>query len=390
MTTARSQTVFPNEVQILHIYCRLVRRSFLCGFDKLLNKSFDHRKDWLVERLEFSSKIYAIDIITYAILDNHYHIVVRTRPDVVAKMTDEEVVRDILRLDGDYWYNTDGSDRKKIRKEINRRLNDKKWLAKARLKLSNISKMMQTINQSIARRANKEDGVKGRFFEARFGHEVLVDVPDVLACALYVDLNPIRASKATTLEDSEYTGAYDRVSDLRMFVTEQDGTYRLSMTQSGDGGDSGDGGAPEDWRDARDAIHQWERLGEGSSGWLAPISIDEKNDPVGPDRAEPIDLETMLRRRASNKGVFPMSLMEYLNLLDFTGRRVRADKRGVIDESAPAVLKRLGFNFEQLAARVAYLAATHTLYFEATERRGRLDGDDGEFSENREGPPKPK
>ena len=85
--------------------------------------------------------------------------------------------------------------------------------------------------------------------------------------------------------------------------------------------------------------------------------------------------------------MFPMTLMEYLELLDLTGRRYRADKRGVIDAAAPPVLERLGFDFENLAARVEYLAATHTLYFEATERRGHPDGDGGD---SREGPPKPR
>jgi REP element-mobilizing transposase RayT len=371
MATARSQTVFPEETQILHIWCRVVRKSFLCGFDRLLNRDYDHRKEWVREKIKFSAEIYAIDVITFAILDNHYHLVVRTRPDVVAAMTNEEVVRSILRLGGEYWFNSDGSDRKKTRKEINRRLNDKQWLLKARVRLSNISKMMQTINQSIARRANKEDGVLGRFFEARFGHEVLVDMPDVLACAMYIDLNPVRANKANTPEDSEYTGAYERVSDLRMFIAEQNGSYRMGVTHSSD------------------AIHQWERLGEGNSGWLSPLSIDERKDPVGPDRTEPIDLETMMRRRASNKGVFSMTLMEYLELLDFTGRRYRADKRGMIDESVPSVLERLGFDFEDLEAKVEYLAVTHALYFESTERRGRLDGD-GEIGDSRGGPPKPK
>lgn len=357
MPYARSQTVSPYDIQIMHIWSRVVRRAFLCGYDKVLNKDYEHRREWIRERLKKLAGIYSIEVITFSIMHNHYHLLVRTRPDLVEEMTDEEVVRALLKLRFDYWFLESGDDRKKVKAEINRRINDKQGMKRDRARLSDVSKMMQSLNQSIARRANQEDEVKGRFFEARFGHEVLVDTPDILACAMYIDLNPVRAETASTPEESEYTGIYERVNDLRMFVGQNDGDLRIGLSHSGMD------------------VHRWERLGEGSSSWLAPLSIakpaDSKESEERAEKEKP-DLEKELQR-LNRQGVLPMSLLEYLELLDFTGRQKRADKRGAIDPSISPVLERLGFDFEGLSDAIESLAESHTAYFTATERCGRPD-----------------
>ena len=57
-----------------------VRRAFLCGEDAVSGKSYDHRKQWIRERLEFMASIFAIDLLTYTVLSNHLHLVMRSRP----------------------------------------------------------------------------------------------------------------------------------------------------------------------------------------------------------------------------------------------------------------------------------------------------------------------
>ena len=80
--------------------------------------------------------------------------------------------------------------------------------------MCNLSWMMRALNEFIARRANKEDNVSGRFWEGRFRSQALLDEQGLLTCMAYVDLNPVRAGLAPTLEASDFTSIQERLEDL--------------------------------------------------------------------------------------------------------------------------------------------------------------------------------
>jgi hypothetical protein len=73
---------------------------------------------------------------------------------------------------------------------------------------------MRTLNEHVARLANAEDGVKGRFWEGRFKSQALLDEKALLAAMAYVDLNPVRAGLAETPEASDYTSIQERLGYL--------------------------------------------------------------------------------------------------------------------------------------------------------------------------------
>ena len=137
----------------------------------------------------------------YAILDNHFHIVLRNRPDIVSRWSDEEVARR-------WWFvcpdrkNKDGSIPDPKPCEIGLLLEQ---VDEYRRRLSDISWMMRLACQTVARDANQEDGVDGRFFAKRFDCDRLTTWADVLMCSIYVDLNWIHAAMAESPEDSRYT-----------------------------------------------------------------------------------------------------------------------------------------------------------------------------------------
>ncbi len=66
------------------------------------------------------------------------------------------------------------------------------------------------------------------------------------------------------------------------------------------------------------------------AAWLSPFELSEATE------AEPVPSD-----RASNKGCLAMSFAEYLQLLDWTGRQLRADKRGAIPARLAPILERL-------------------------------------------------
>ena len=94
----RTEICAADEIQVFHLVNRCVRRAWLCGEDSSTGKDYSHRKEWIRSRLEELAGIFALDVMSFAVLSNHLHVVVRTRPDIVKSWSDEEVARHWWRL----------------------------------------------------------------------------------------------------------------------------------------------------------------------------------------------------------------------------------------------------------------------------------------------------
>ncbi len=194
-----------------HLASRCVRRSWLCGFDELTKTNYDHRKAWLEDRLFELTKCFALALHGYAIMSNHFHLVVYFDPIEASRWSDEEVV--------DRWLNafpptvtksdTDLASPREIQR--NEMLEDPEQIAHARETLGSLSMFMKHLKQPFARAANKEDDCKGHFFESRFYSGALLTEEAVLSAMVYVDLNPVRADIIRTIEESEYTSLAHRL-----------------------------------------------------------------------------------------------------------------------------------------------------------------------------------
>lgn len=289
MARPRSQLVSLDATPYYHCISRCVRRAFLCGEDRFTGKSFDHRKPWLVERLALLAEVFAIDIAAYAVMSNHYHVVLHIDQDRAKHWSDEEVVSRWTRLYKGPWLIQrqqagqvlSAAERNIVRVHIDH----------FRRQLSNLSRFMACLNEYIARRANQEDGCTGRFWEGRFKSQALLDESALLSCMTYVELNPIRAGLATDLFSSDFTSLQDRL--------EQIDASRVTRAEP------------------------------------APDQLPRLLSFIG------------RRSKTHTSPRLPCRLRDYLAIVDWTGRVVRADKRGVLQQQSPALLKQLGLSASQ-------------------------------------------
>jgi REP element-mobilizing transposase RayT len=199
MTYPRSHLIDPNG-GTYHVCSRCVRRAFLFSTDSVTGKDFSHRRDWIENRILELSDIFTVSVYAYAVISNHYHIVLRI-DDV--NLSDEEVTTRWLKLCPGRRVDNHAADIQIVRKAA--LLNDPFRISEIRSRLSSLSWFMRFINEPLARLANKEDDCKGRFWEGRFKSQALLDEASVLACMVYVDLNPVRAGIARDIDDSDFT-----------------------------------------------------------------------------------------------------------------------------------------------------------------------------------------
>ena len=92
MTIARCRQVNIETTPYYHVIGRCVRRAFLCGLDASSGKNYEHRRQWVIQRLELLCSVFAIELCSYTILENHYHLVTRLAPDQAESWTDDEVM----------------------------------------------------------------------------------------------------------------------------------------------------------------------------------------------------------------------------------------------------------------------------------------------------------
>ena len=79
---------------------RCVRRAFLCDIDTFTKKSYEHRRQWLEDKLQEIGDIFAIDICSYAIMSNHYHVVLHINNKQAKSWSFDEVINQWHKLCG--------------------------------------------------------------------------------------------------------------------------------------------------------------------------------------------------------------------------------------------------------------------------------------------------
>jgi hypothetical protein len=88
---ARAEIFDPSEIVAVHLIGKTVRSCYLMGVDERSGKNFDHRKRWIEEKLKTLAANFGIDLLAFSCMSNHFHLLLRSRPDVVATWDDTQV-----------------------------------------------------------------------------------------------------------------------------------------------------------------------------------------------------------------------------------------------------------------------------------------------------------
>ncbi|MDH3762928.1 MAG: transposase [Gammaproteobacteria bacterium] len=312
MTRPRKALISLADTPYYHITSRCVRRAFLCGIDRYSGRNYEHRRQWVVDRIRLLSSLFAIDVCAYAVMSNHYHLVLKLCPEQLDDLDDDQIMerwRALFKGPLLVQRYRSGEPLSALEESTVADI-VKVW----RKKLSSISWFMRCLNQPIARQANLEDQCTGKFWESRFTSQALKTEEALLSCMAYVDLNPIRAGMAESPETSEYTSIQERIKpvfNLKHAVARQ---IR--------------GGGLQDYQTALKPLLP--REGGESSGLQAGI---------------------------------PYALSDYLELVDWTGRIIRKDKRGFIDTDLPPILKRLDISPDRWHINTTQFEVIHARRF---------------------------
>ncbi len=331
--TIRSEQFDAGEVCLVHALQRCVRRAFLAGRDDRTGIDYSFRREWIRRRMEALASVFGIDVLTYAIMSNHLHVILRNRPDVVATWADEEVALRWLkvfpgrRLDEQLAEPADS--------DVKRLVADAERMTVVRRRLSDISWFMRALSEPIARLANKQDECTGRFWEGRFKAQRIVDEAGLLACAMYVDLNPVRAALADSPDGAVYTSAYDRIQaergeqissaafDLVSVSAEQAGKHLRETSVA-------------------DRQHRRQAKRRNPTGkqilrdcWLAPLTQSERKMADDPE----VHRQGV---RASDKGFLGLDWQQYLALLRWTAEQRVRGQVAEVPEKLRGILGALG------------------------------------------------
>ena len=331
MTIARSLLIDSTITRWYHCLSRCVRRAFLLG------EGPGDRKKWVENRLEELADIFAIAVGGFSVMDNHLHVLLRLDQDIATSWSDEEVVRRWGRL---YPPRDKSGEALPVPEAwVQWRLENTQWVATIRGRLQNISWFMKCLKEPLSRLVNRQEKVRGAFFEGRFKSVAILDEESLLAVGAYIDLNPMAAGIAGSPELSKYTSIKRRVEHV-----EAQG-QQAGLEAASRGSVAGSQAA----------------AGLEESLWLCPI-------------------EDRRRLGSSREGMLEgFSLGSYLVLVDYTGRLFRTGKAAIPAEVA-GIFDRLGCSALSWTARMErlrtgrlfgrFLAASRERLREAAARLG--------------------
>jgi hypothetical protein len=212
----RRDIIREGEIATYHVWSRFAQQRHFFGIDPQTGVNHEEIAEKFIQLIEYQCRYFAVDLANYQVVSNHFHLIARTRPDLVELLSDEEVAWRWKMAWANYDLRRGIWDRLPSDAEIREVLQQPKKLALARQALSSLSWFVSRIKEPIAREINRKLDTTGHCWGERFGSRELLDDAAIMACSQYIDLNRLKAGLDPSLDQTRFGAIQERIQQGRV------------------------------------------------------------------------------------------------------------------------------------------------------------------------------
>jgi len=182
---------------IYHCVSRVVDRQFVMGRKE---------KDVFVQMMREYEAFCGVQVLSYCVMSNHFHILVEVPPKVkgeAVNMTDDDFLAKMKSMYSAMYFREIEQLLERLRAAGSDEAAEK-FKAKYTCRMLDLSEFMKGLKQRFTQWYNGTHGRRGTLWEGRFKSVLVQDGYAARVMAAYIDLNPIRAGMVARPEDYKW------------------------------------------------------------------------------------------------------------------------------------------------------------------------------------------
>ncbi len=216
----RSRWFDDTRISSFHIISKVTGGSFKLG---------DEDKEYFVNLMFKLARAYYVDISTFVVMSNHFHILLSNRQEDVINASKSELIG---RYKDAFGKNAEHPEGSYIRDTFEIDYDDDGGTERLRRRLGSISRFVQDLKQRFSKWYNKHHkNHTEALWGNRFKSIKLSKGEAELICSAYIDLNPVRAGMVKKPEDYRWSGIGLRVRNQRKAMKLLNNIYITKQTE---------------------------------------------------------------------------------------------------------------------------------------------------------------
>ena len=191
--------LFPDsQAGVTHVCSRILEKRYIFQ---------DEEREYFVKTMRAYEDLLGVEVLTYCVMSNHFHMLVRVphRPEgfdvsleVVVARLERAIGEDammLIRKQLDFWQ----------RAGLDQVIEE--WRQKQVARMFSLSEFVKCVKFRFTRWYNRRAGRKGPLWESRFTSVIVEEEERALrTMAAYIDLNPVRAGMVADPADYRWSG----------------------------------------------------------------------------------------------------------------------------------------------------------------------------------------